>query len=94
MSLQEKIKDAGIDNILFLVPMKPVRSLLWIHYTSSDDEEVLVPAKICESRYKVSEGYKITLKSIYPRFGKESFYISDLTLLIKNGTVQIFNSMK
>lgn len=91
MTLQEKILKAGIENCLFLVPMKPVRTVFGlISYTSSDDQEVVVPAEINEKRYKLSDNYKITLRSMYKSYGHEHFYISDLNLMIERGTIQMF----
>lgn len=91
MKLIETIKKNGIENCIFLIPMKPVRTVLGlISYTSSSDEDFVVPAEICEERYKVSENYKITLKSIYKGFGKEHLYVMDLEQLIDQGTVQFF----
>ena len=81
---------AGINNCMFLVPMKPVHTMCGIAYTSSNDSDSLVPAEITEDRHKVHDNYKITLSSIYKRFGKNHYYFSDLKLLIDDGTVQFF----
>lgn len=93
-NLVDIIKKHGVENCLFLVPMRPVRKAFFFSYTNSSDEEVLVPAKIVESRYKLKDNYKITLASLYESFGEESFYISDLKSLIKQGTVEFFTSQK
>lgn len=90
-ALTTQILLAGIENFIFMVPMRPVQSVFGLFaYTSSDDPEVLVPCKIDEKKYKVSQDYKITLKSIYNHFGKKDFYISDLRLLIQDGVVQMY----
>lgn len=94
MSLLEKINELGSENCVFLVPMRPVRTLMLISYTSSNDPEYLVPATISEERYKLKDGHKTTLKSIYPAFGKQHFYLSDLELMIKEGTIQILIKQK
>ena len=91
MNLKEKIENAGIDNCMFLVPMRPVRTYFsLISLTSSSDPEIIVPAKITEERYKLKDNYKITLKSVYDGFGYDHFYISDLESLIKSGTIEFF----
>jgi hypothetical protein len=91
MSLKEKILEAGIENCLFLVPMRPVQTVFGlISYTSSSDPEVVVPAEISEKRYKLEDNHKITLRSMYKQFGQEHFYLSDLNLMIERGTVQMF----
>lgn len=94
MNLFDKINEAGVENCVFLVPMRPVRTLMLISYTSSSDPEYLVPATISEERYKLKDEYKTTLKSIYPEFGKEHFYLSDLELMIKQGTIQFLIKQK
>ena len=93
MRLLEQIQKVGIENCIFLVPMRPVNVYFGIlALTSSSDPEIIVPAKICEKRYKLSDKYKITLKSIYERFGTEHFYISDLEQMIKDGTIKFYVS--
>jgi len=88
--LTDQILEAGIENCLFLVPMPPVRSIMGISYTSSDDEQHIVPCTIVEDRYKVEKNFKITLQSMYEGFGRDHFYISDLSSLIKSGTVTMY----
>ena len=91
MNLKEKIEKAGIENCMFLTPMRPIRTYFGlISLTSSSDPEIIVPAKITEERYKLKDNYKITLKSVYDGFGSNHFYISDLESLIKSGTIEFF----
>ncbi len=85
------INKNGIENIIFLAPMRPLHKVFGlIAYTSSTDKQIVVPAKIDESRFKVKDEYKITLKSIYEQFGKEHFYVSDLEHLIKDGIIKFY----
>ncbi len=88
--LIDKITEAGLENVIFMVPMRPVRTALFISYTTSSDETVNVPCKVTEDRYEFSEGYKITLESIYNGFGRQNFYTSDLVSLINQGSVEMF----
>jgi hypothetical protein len=90
MNLKDKILEYGIENCLFLVPMKPTRSILGFKFTSSDDSDIIVPCIITEERYKVADDFKIQLKCIYESFGKESFYTTDLKLLINSGRINFF----
>lgn len=91
LSLKEKIEKAGIENCLFLVPMQPVQTIFGlISFTSSEDEEKIVPAKICENRYKVEEDYKISLRSIDPKYGVQHYYKYDLRQLIDQGSIEFF----
>ena len=76
---------------MFLIPMKPIRTVAGlIAYTSSEDEDVIVPAVIDETRHRVKDDYKITLKSLYPQFGHVDFYISDLGNLLRHNSHQMF----
>ena len=91
MNLSEQILKVGIESCLFLVPMKPVRTFMgMIAFTSSEDNDVIVPARITEERYKISDDYKITLKSDYSLYGKVNFYLSDLEMMINDGRVQFY----
>lgn len=91
MELVKQITEAGIENCLFLVPMRPIRTYFGlISITSSSDPEIIMNAKISESRYKVGDNYKITLESTIAGFGKEHYYISDLENMISRGTVEFF----
>lgn len=90
-TLREKIEEVGIENCMFLVPMRPVRNYFGlISLKSSNDPEIIVPAKITEERYKLKDDYKITLKSIYDGFGVEHYYISDFESSIEDGYIEFF----
>jgi hypothetical protein len=76
------------ESFLFMVRMRPVRAAMCISYTSSEDEEFLVPCEIVEERYKVADGYKVTMRSIYEGFGQRHFYQSDMMSLIERGGIK------
>lgn len=86
-------EEVGVENLCFLVKMKPIRSVLGLlSYTSSSDPDILMICEIDESRYKVSDSYKITLKSIEQikgLRGSEHFYICDLQSMIRSGQVSV-----
>lgn len=86
----EDFKKIEVSKCLFLFPMRPLRNIMFITYTSSSDEMVTIPCTISEEKYKVKDGYKVTLKSIYPGFGKEHVYISDLCNLLNNGYCKLY----
>lgn len=91
MTLKDRIINVGIENCLFIVPMKPIRSILGFKFTNSNDPEYNVPCRIDESRYKIDDNYKITLICDYQKeFGKESYYLSDLQLMINRGTIEFY----
>ena len=89
LSLKTQILKHGIENCFFSVPMRPLRKLLCFSYKSSSDDPIKVLAKISEEKYRIEDGYKITLKSIYPEFGQEHYYQLDLESLIEKGSVEM-----
>ena len=89
--LQRKIEEIGVDNCMFIIGFQPVHTIIGlISYTSGSDEYIKLPATIVESRYKISDGYKITLKCTIPGFGKHSFYQTDLISMMKSGHVKLY----
>ena len=93
--LQRKIEEIGIDNCMFIIGFQPVHTVMGlISYTSGCDEYTKLPATIDESRYKVKDGYKITLKCTIPEFGSHSFYQSDLASIIEGGHANIYKKEK
>jgi len=92
--LQQLVENCGgVENTLFLVPMSPLNTALFgmFAFKSSSDKMVLVPAYIDQKRYTLKDGYKVQLRSIYPEFGKDTFYQRDLFLLIESGQVHVFS---
>jgi hypothetical protein len=93
IDLQNLLDQHGED-LLFLVPLRPIRTVLGlVSYTSSSDGELLAPARITQERYKIKDRYKVTLKPIYSGLETRHFYISDLESLIRDGQVQVFISV-
>lgn len=90
MNIKQAISLYGHSGVKFFVPMRPVRSVLGIGYTSSSDPEFPVLCEIVTDRYKPEEEYKIEIKSVYEGFGKDSFYVSDFESMIRAGRVKMF----
>jgi len=88
-NLISEINLIGKDNIRFYVPMHPLEGCFFIQYTSSNSPEYLVECYIDETRYKVDDDYKITLKACDERFGCKHYYICDLETHIKAGIISI-----
>ena len=85
------VKKHGIDNILIMDSLRPLRTFLGlISYTSSNDDPVEVPCKIVEDRYKVADGYKVTIKPLYESFGTENYYQTDFNTLVERGSIKVF----
>ena len=94
MDLIAKIKQIGVENCMFLVPMLPVHSFIGISFPTSSDETTVVSAVVDEEIYEIEEDYKINLKSTDPKFGKQHFYVSDLEHMIKDGKIQMFSKVE
>ena len=92
MNFKDLIAKHGATNVMFMVPMRPTKTMFGlIAYKSSSDPTATVPCQIdLDSRYKVEDNYKVTLKSTYEGFGSESFYISDLEQIIRSGGIQVW----
>lgn len=92
----------GKDNLLFLVPMRPMRRMgigvVSFGFTSSSDPTILVPCRI-EERWnrEVDKEYKLILKPIeqyQEAFGEDDVYTGDLQQLIESGHYQVFVQQK
>ena len=87
--IKEVVKKYGVENLIILAKMKPLHDAIFIHYTSSDDEDVLVPCTIDETNYTIEEDYKITLKPMIPGYASESYYQMDFNNLREKDIVII-----
>jgi len=86
--IQENIIDKGIENVRFFAQMGQISAILpWGMAMVSNNNETWVECKINEDRYKVEDGYKITLKALDPRFTYEHYYQSDFESLVKSGCI-------
>ena len=97
MKLQNSIPDFDsehVEDYLILFPFRPLRTMLFISYKSSSDEPVLLPAEINQDRYKLEDGYKVSLKCTVPGYGTEHVYQSDLYIMFKNGQAQVFKKVE
>ena len=56
-------------------------------FTSSTTPERWVECEIVEDRYKVDDGYKVTLRAIENGFGQEHYYQSDFESLVEQGYI-------
>lgn len=87
--LTKTILNNGVDKVFFLAKVRPLRKMLFVSYTSSSDSEIEMLCKINTERYKVEDGYKITLEPIYESFAKEDYYVSDLEDIIERGQIKL-----
>ena len=89
LKIDELVAEHGKDNIVFMVPMRPLNIFpaLGIAWTDSNDAEVMVEATIDEYRYKVAAGYMITLQAKDPNYGHQHYYQMDLESIIRDGII-------
>lgn len=73
----------------YFVRMLPINifPLIGWTYTVSSDPEKWVECEIVEDRYKVEDGYKVTLQSIEDGYGREDYYQLDFEILLKSGII-------
>lgn len=85
------VKEHGIENLRFLVPMRPLNVVFGlIAYKSSNDRESNQVCRITEKRDKLSQNYKVELQAENKNFGKERYYISDLNTMIDLKQIRVF----
>lgn len=86
--IQENIIDKGIENVRFFAQMGQIEMILpWGMACVSGNKETWVECKIDERRYKIADGYKLTLKALDERFTYQHYYQSDFEGLIKSGHI-------
>jgi hypothetical protein len=90
VNILELIKTHGADNLRFAMLMRIPRNFMFMKYTNSSDPEFLQICRITESRHKLKDNYKISLEPENKEISAEHFYISDLNLLIEQGSVRVF----
>ena len=93
MTLKLAAEKYGVENLKFVIKLRPLRGFSWFKYTTSRDKEQEVICEVFENRYKIEDGFKITLRSIDPRFGTKTYFIHDIEILIRNGRVKIFHDI-
>ena len=66
--------------------MRPVHTVLGlVSYTSTTDKEKWVECVVDEERYKVDDGYKITLRALDENYGIQHYYQCDFMSLMESG---------
>lgn len=87
MELKNLVEEYGAANVRFFVPMHPLiyaDIIPGIAFTNCDGPGDVVECVIDETRYTVSDGYKITLRAVNPVYGKKHFYQSDLETILRH----------
>ena len=58
-----------------------------ISYTSGNDKLQWVECRVVEDRFKVDDGYKVTLEPLDDSFGRKDYYQLDFKSLMKDGYI-------
>lgn len=88
--IKVNIIDKGVNNVRFFAQMERIEAILpWGMAMVSSNNTTWVECKIDESRYKVSEGYKLTLVSLDRNYTYTHYYQSDFESLVKEGCILI-----
>jgi len=92
--IRENILDKGIENVRYFAQLEQIDFIIpqMGLAITSPNKSTWVECKIDESRYKVAEGYKITLVSLDSRYSYNHYYQSDFESLIKSGHIIIKDS--
>lgn len=78
--LNDLVSKYGIENVLVLIPSRPVRTVAGlIAFTSSSDDPVPTLCRIDESRYAPNKSNKFTFVPLEPGFEKHHIYQDDLS---------------
>lgn len=95
LTSKELVELARTPNTRFLVPSRRVSKipflsdLFGLGFVANTDTEEVAEYVVDESRYKLSENYKIGLKPIDEGFEPHNFYLLDLVAMIRQGTVTV-----
>jgi len=80
MGIAELAKEYGVRNLRIFAPMSKLQYagiIPGIAFRVGGNPEEDTECVINESRYKVEEGYKVTLRALKPEYGQDHFYQSD-----------------
>jgi hypothetical protein len=75
-------KRAG-KTVTFEAPLHPIASQSFVHLKQLDSEPVQTECVLDETRYKLLDNYRITLKAANENFADKHFYISELERLMR-----------
>lgn len=92
--LEKLIKDnGGIENFRCFAKMGKIEMVTPFGFCMvSGDKETWTECKIDENRYKVADGYKVTLRSLNPMFTYDHYYQSDFMSMVKEGFIIVKTS--
>lgn len=92
--LRKVARSAPTGTPVFLMQMRPVEGNALFSYISSSTPLKWVPCSVHEERYKLEDGYKITLCPTIPGFVQEHFYQMDLALMVRSGSALVLDQSR
>lgn len=94
MNTLEKLiaENGGIENFRCFAQMGKIEIATPFGFCLTSDKCTWTECRIDESRYKISDEYKITLRSLDPAFTYEHYYQSDFMSLVECGLIIIKSS--
>lgn len=91
--IKENILDKGVENVRFFAKMGKIDYVFPFGVEiASSSNTTWTECKIDERKYKVLDGYKITLISLDSEYSYEHYYESDFESLVQEGHIIIKNS--
>lgn len=85
--IQENVLDKGVENIRFFAQMPKLDMHIFGIGIYDPNKTSWVECKVDERRYKVEEGYKITLEPVVPGYACDSYYQHDFEILARQGWI-------
>lgn len=85
----EKLKDVNFSDYDILFPTQKLHHCLFITYTDSSDEYVMVKGYVVENQYLLKDNHKIEIKPYDERYSKGTFYVSDFNIMLNEGRARI-----
>lgn len=86
-------ENGGIENFRCFAKMGKIEAVTPFGFCLvSGNRETWTECKIDESRYKVKDGYKITLRSLDPAFTYDHYYQCDFMSMVEGGFIIIKTS--
>ncbi len=78
------------EKLLFFIKTRPLRRCMFVTYTSSNDDVVVVPAKVDIDRLIERGDYQVNLIPLDNSFAPQKYYRLDLESLIESGRMDMY----
>lgn len=89
MKIAQRISEIDFSTHDVMFPSQPLHYAVFISYTDSNDEPVMVRGYVTEERYQLKDNHKMTCVPYDGRFAKRDFYQADIKTMIREGYAKI-----